>query len=125
MTGSVGTIEDDFSWYAVFGIQGIQYAMNDYGKYAREDQPASRYLSRFDIRMYMEENTKVYMDIQYDDSGEWESQGEIKGTRLKQFVLPVIPKRCDHLRFRMNGKGLIRIYSINRILEVGADGGTY
>ena len=122
MTGSVGTIEDDFSWYAVFGIQGIQYAMNDYGKYAREDAPASRYLSRFDIRMYLEENTKVYMDIQYDDSGEWESQGEIKGTRLKQFVLPVIPKRCDHLRFRMRGQGNMRVYAISRVLEVGADG---
>lgn len=122
MTGSVGTIEDDFSWYAVFGIQGIQYAMNDYGKYAREDQPASRYLSRFDIRMYLEENTKVYMDIQYDDSGEWESQGEIKGTRLKQFVLPVIPKRCDHLRFRLRGQGNMRVYAISRVLEVGADG---
>ena len=122
MTGSVGTIEDDFSWYAVFGIQGIQYAMNDYGKYAREDAPASRYLSRFDIRMYLEENTKVYMDIQYDDSGEWESQGEIKGTRLKQFVLPVIPKRCDHLRFRLRGQGNMRVYAISRVLEVGADG---
>ena len=122
MTGSVGTIEDDFSWYAVFGIQGIQYAMNDYGKYAREDAPASRYLSRFDIRMYLEENTKVYMDIQYDDSGEWESQGEIKGTRLKQFVLPVIPKRCDHLRFRLRGQGDMRVYAISRVLEVGADG---
>lgn len=122
MTGSVGTIEDDFNWYAVFGIQGIQYAMNDYGKYAREDAPASRYLSRFDIRMYLEENTKVYMDIQYDDSGEWESQGEIKGTRLKQFVLPVIPKRCDHLRFRLRGQGNMRVYAISRVLEVGADG---
>ena len=122
MTGSVGTIEDDFSWYAVFGIQGIQYAMTDSGNMAREDAPASRYLSRFDIRMYLEENTKVYMDIQYDDSGEWESQGEIKGTRLKQFVLPVIPKRCDHLRFRLRGQGNMRVYAISRVLEVGADG---
>lgn len=122
MAGSVGTIEDDFNWYAVFGIQGIQYSSDGQGGYAREDAPASRYLSRFDIRMYLEEGTKIYLDIQYDESGEWESQGEIRGTRLKQFVLPVIPKRCDHLRFRMRGQGNMRVYSISRVLEVGADG---
>ena len=122
MTGSMGTIEDDFSWYAVFGLQGIQYAKNDYGNFVREDTPASRYLSRFDIRMYLEENTKVELEIQYDDSGVWESQGEIRGTKVRQFVLPVIPKRCDHLRFRLTGQGNMRVYSISRVLEVGADG---
>ena len=121
MTGSMGTIEDDFSWYAVFGLQGIQYAASDYG-YAREDTPASRYLSRFDIRMYLEESSRAELEIQYDDSGVWESQGEIKGTKVRQFVLPVIPKRCDHLRFRLTGQGNMRVYSISRVLEVGADG---
>ena len=121
MTGSMGTIEDDFSWYAVFGLQGIQYAASDYG-YAREDTPASRYLSRFDIRMYLEESSRAELEIQYDDSGVWESQGEIKGTKVRQFVLPVIPKRCDHLRFRLKGQGNMRVYSISRVLEVGADG---
>lgn len=122
MKGSVGTIEEDFEWYAVFGLQGIQYVPNSNGRMVREDAPASRYLSRFDIRMYLEESTTVTLEIQYDDSGEWENQGEIRGTRLKQFVLPVIPKRCDHLRFRLKGHGSMRIYSISRVLEVGADG---
>lgn len=122
MKGSVGTIEDDFDWYAVFGLQGIQYMTNSYGRLAREDAPASRYLSRFNIRMYLEEGMKASLEIQYDNSGEWESQGEIRGTRLKQFMLPVTPKRCDHLRFRMRGQGNMRVYSIGRMLEVGSDG---
>jgi hypothetical protein len=122
MKGSVGTIEDDFDWYAVFGLQGIQYMTNSYGRLAREDAPASRYLSRFNIRMYLEEGMKASLEIQYDNSGEWESKGEIRGTRLKQFMLPVTPKRCDHLRFRMRGQGNMRVYSIGRMLEVGSDG---
>ena len=116
------TVEDELDWYAVFGIQGIEYTPNKYGNYVRDDMPASRYLSRFDIRMYLEENTTMKLEIQYDDSGEWEDKGEIRGSRTKNFVLPVIPKRCDHLRFRINGHGPMRIYSINRILEVGGDG---
>ena len=118
------TVEDDFEWYATFGIQGTEYAYGNYGSKYRNDTNGSRYMSRFDIRMYLEPEAKAELWIQYDDR-EWEKQGEIRGERMQTFVLPVIPKRCDHLRFRMQGKGTIRIYSINRVLEVGADGGTY
>ena len=122
MRGSVGTIEDDFEWRAVFGIAGIEYTTNMYGRTVRDDAPASRYMSRFDIRMYLEDKAKASLEIMYDGSGEWESKGEITGSVKKNMVLPVIPKRCDHLRFRMRGKGSMRIYSICRIMEVGADG---
>ena len=124
MTGSVGTIEDDFEWYGIFGIQGVEYGYGQYGSRVRQDTAGSRYISRFDIRMYLDENAKAKLWIQYDDR-EWEDMGEIRGRRMKTFVLPVIPKRCDHLRFKMSGKGTFRIYSINRMLEVGGDGGAY
>ena len=118
------TVEDDFEWSATFGIQGTEYSYGSYGNKIRNDTNGSRYMSRFDIRMYLEPEAKAELWIQYDDR-EWEKHGEIRGERMKTFVLPVIPKRCDHLRFRIKGKGQFRIYSINRILEVGADGGTY
>ena len=124
MTGSVGTIEDDFDWCAVFGIQGMEYVAGQNGM-VRDDTAASRYLSRFDIRMYEEESTHMLLEIEYDDRGEWEKKGELKRNARRNFVLPVIPRRCDHLRFRVRGHGPMRIYSISRILEVGADGGAY
>ena len=123
MTGSTGTIEDDFAWTAVFGMQGTEYAAGNGGLY-RADTNGARYMSRFDLRMYLDEDAFAKLWIQYDD-GEWIEKGEIRGRRMKTFVLPVIPRRCDHLRFRLTGKGTIRIYSINRILEVGGDGGEY
>jgi hypothetical protein len=123
MRGSMGTLEADFDWKAEFGLGGIEYAPAD-GGMARMDQMGSQYMSRFDIRMYMDENARANLWIQYDD-GKWEHMGEIKGKRLKTFVLPIIPKRCDHLRFKLTGRGLIRVFSINRIMEVGGDGGAY
>jgi hypothetical protein len=123
MTGSVGTIENDFAWDAVFGMQGTEYIGTEGGR-ARADTNGSRYMSRFDIRMYLDEEAKAKLFIQYND-GEWEEMGEIRGRRMKTFVLPVIPRRCDHLRFRLSGSGTVRVYSINRIMEVGGDGGIY
>ena len=125
MHGTVGTAEDDFNWSATFGLQGMEYTTGNYGGRVRADTAGARYMSRFDIRMYLEEGTTAKLQIQYDDDGIWRDRGEITGKRTKSFVLPVIPRRCDHLRFRMTGKGQMRVYSITRILEVGADGGDY
>ena len=126
MNGTMGaegwTQEGDFDWKAEFGLSGLEYTPNEYGRMGRADRRGSQYVSRFDIRMYIEEGTKAELEIMYDSNGEWIHQGEIRGNRMRNFVLPVIPKRCDHLRFRIKGTGTFRIYTISRIMEAGADG---
>ena len=121
MGGAGWTQETDFEWKAEFGISGIEYTRTNFGA-SRADMRGNQYLSRFDVRMYVEEGTKAEMEIMYDSDGEWRKQGEISGTRMRTFVLPVIPRRCDHLRMRIRGTGEFRIYSISRYLEVGSDG---
>jgi hypothetical protein len=121
VVGNDNQIENDLEWTAVFGISGIEYSAGQ-GGYARSDRRGNQYLSRFDIRMYMEDGAEADMWIMYDSSGDWMHQGKIRGNRLKTFVLPVIPRRCDHLRMKLTGKGDMRIYSISRMMEVGADG---
>lgn len=118
LMGSMGTIEDDFPWGADFGLQGIRY--DSLGQ--REDTDGSRYLSRFDIRMYLEDGAKAQLEIMYNSDGTWIPQGEIRGNKMGNVLIPVLPRRCDHLRFRIKGTGECRIYSICRVLEVGSDG---
>lgn len=108
LRGSYGTIEDDFGWMAEFGLWGTDYR----GK---------KYLSRFDIRMYLEEGSECRLELQYDSEGNWVKMPAIRGSRLRSFAIPVIPRRCDHLRFRLTGTGEMRIYGISRIMEVSSD----
>ena len=113
--------ETDMEWEAVFGISGMDVEPLS-GGYGRSDVAGNHYLSRFDIRMSLEAKHRATLEIMYDGDGHWTNQGTIHGTKAKNIVLPVIPKRCDHLRFRMKGTGAMRIYSIARHVEVGADG---
>ena len=83
------TQEGDFSWKAEFGVSGIEYTPNTSGGMSRADLAAYQYVSRFDIRMYMEEGSKAELEIMYDSNGEWTKQGVIRGNRMKSFVLPV------------------------------------
>ena len=117
---SRGQTEDTLEWEAVFGISGIEYADSMYGT-GRTDSRNQMYMSRFDIRMYLEDGAEATLWIMYDD-GEWRKQGTVRGTKTRSFMLPVIPRRCDHLRFKLTGRGDFRLYSISRILEEGSDG---
>ena len=45
----------------------------------------------------------------------------ITSTSLKSFSVPIRPRRCDHFRIRIVGKGPGKIYSITKTLEIGSD----
>ena len=109
LMGTWGEPEEEMEWSATFGLFGTDYRR-------------TKYLSRFKIRMYIEPYSKAHLWIMYDSDGDWHDEGEIRGHSMKTFDLPVVPRRCDHLRFRLTGDGECRIYSISRLMEVGGDG---
>jgi hypothetical protein len=109
INGSVGEIEDDFPWSATFGLFGTDYT-------------GQKYLSRFNIRMYLDPWAEAKLEIRYDGEGEWQEMGTVRGSRVQSFLIPVIPRRCDHLQVRISGEGDCRIYQISREMEAGGDG---
>jgi len=110
--GSEGTHEDTVEWMAQTGLMGYEY-------------PDQKYVSRFDFRVLLPRGATFNLEVSYDSSGYWENPlgRYIVGTSdaPRSFVIPVRPRRCDHLRFRLSGTGLVKVYSIARILEVGSD----
>ncbi|MGN1369213.1 MAG: hypothetical protein ACI4WX_10115 [Aristaeellaceae bacterium] len=101
--------EESLEWSATFGTFGFAY----------EEQ---KYLSRFNIRAQMEKGSIMRMEIMYDSNGEWVKAGETRCPALRTLLLPIIPRRCDHCQVRLSGKGMVRIYSIARVLVKGRDG---
>jgi hypothetical protein len=100
--------DPDYPWSVTFGIFGFAYE-------------TSKYLSRFNIRAQMTKGSVMRMEIMYDSSGEWEMMGEMKSKTLRTFMLPVIPRRCDHCQIRISGTGDVKIYSIARVFEQGGN----
>jgi hypothetical protein len=111
VNGTQGEIENDFAWAAEFDLYGAGQGIRN-----------SKYISMFKIRMYLDPDAEMTLWIKYDDDAMYRRQGTRKGNSMKTFILPVVPRRCDHLRFKITGRGDVRIYSISRILEVGGDG---
>lgn len=118
VNGTAGTQESGpIEWTAVFGISGIEYIQG-----GRADMHKYLYMSRFDMRLAMDEDAEAELWIEYDSDGIWIQKGRIKRNRMGMIVLPVVPRRCDHLRAKITGRGGFRILSLSKVLEVGSDG---
>lgn len=104
-----GEIEDTvIKWRAITGVIGT-------------DAPDKKYISKLVVRLSLEVGTRVFFYIDYDSTGAWEHLFTMSGTNLRSFSVPVKPKRCDHMRLRIEGEGGAKIYSICKTIEQGSD----
>ena len=85
------------------------------------DSPDKKYISRLNIRMALDIGTRVRFYIQYDSSGTWDLVFSMAGINLRTFTMPIRPRRCDHMKIRIEGEGEAKIYSITKTIEEGSD----
>lgn len=106
--GSGTTDTSPVKWMAETGVLSVS-------------SPDKKYISKLNVRMSLPIGTNVRFYVQYDSIGEWEHISSMTGTVLKTFTVPIRPKRCDHMRFRIVGEGDAKIYSITKTIEQGSD----
>lgn len=103
------TTEESFGWFVESGALGYS-------------SPDNKYVGRINLRITLEFGTEVDFFLQYDSCGEWEHKFNMSGTGTRTFTVPIIPKRCDHFRYRITGKGGCKIHSVTKTIEEGSDG---
>lgn len=108
--GTTGTVEEPFPWEVRFGVFGVT-------------EPNQKYLSRFNIRGQLAAGAQMTLWIQYDSDKVWHEMGTMRTPVLRTFLIPVVPRRCDHLQVMIRGYGDAKIYSVSRTYAGGGDGG--
>lgn len=111
--GAVGETELPYDearvkWWAVSGIIGVT-------------RPSAVYISRLAVRIKIAPGADVRFLIEYDSSGVFEFAGACKGNGHGVFAYPILPRRCDHMRLKIEGEGEAEIFSITRTMTRGSD----
>ena len=84
--------------------------------------PDMKYISRLNVRMHMDVGAEVRLYAQYDFSDAWEALCSFRNVdNLRSFSLPIRPKRCDSMKLRIEGEGMVKIYSITKTIEQGSE----
>ena len=112
LNGTAGTEEQDaVTWYAETAEMGYDY-------------PEHQYLSRFLLRMKLDKNAECRFLVQYDSDGIWLERGALRGTgKTSLCLMPIVPRRCQHMKIRLEGSGGIQLFGMARVLSRGRDGG--
>jgi hypothetical protein len=114
-TGQIHMVKADLSKAVLNG-----YLWEVVTGYIGTDSPDKKYISRLDMRMQLSVGARVDVFAEYDSSGEYEHLCNMVGTDLKSFSIPIKPKRCDHMRLKIQGKGDAKIFSICKTIEGGS-----
>jgi hypothetical protein len=83
--------------------------------------PDMKYISRLVVRMMMDIGASARFYAQYDFCDCWEHLFTLQGSNLRSFSIPIRPKRCDHMKLRIEGDGGVRIFSITKTIEQGSE----
>ena len=90
-------------WYAVLG---------EYDEYLE----SKKIYSEVDLRIKMEEESEMTISISIDN-GDYERLRHIYTTRKRTVALPIIPRRCEKFKIKLEGKGYCKIESVVRIVK--------
>ena len=103
------TEEDPILWMAEF---------SDF----THDDPNQKGVVKLQLRVGLDPGSEMTVSIQFDSDGTWRNVRTLTGTGMKRsWYLPIIPRRCDHYRIRLEGKGRAIIYSLVRESYSGSE----
>ena len=74
---------------------------------------------RFHIRM--QQGTEVSVLMQYDDDPEWHRVSTFQSKTYRTHVVPIIPRRCQKYRYRLEGCGDMQLIAISKVIGLGSD----
>jgi len=117
--GEIGDLEQDFTWYAEFA-DFTESGANKKG--TNNIGPNKKGVSKVQIRLELDDGAKATVYLQFDSTGEWIQAGEaMQEGEKRSYYLPIIPRRGDHYRMKIVGKGGCRIYSLVREYYSGSE----
>ncbi len=83
--------------------------------------PDNKYVARISIRITLEFGANVDLYMQHDSEDGWEHKFNMSGKGTRTFSVTVIPRRCDHFKYKLVGKGGCKVHSITKTMEQGSD----
>jgi hypothetical protein len=102
------TAEGEISWMAEFG---------DF----TENSPDHKGPQNVRLRIELEDGAGAEIEVQYDSDGVWRKAKSLEATIKRSFVVPFIPRRCDHFRLRLSGHGGFKLYSMTNEYYEGSE----
>lgn len=83
-------------------------------------------LEKIVLRLEVDKGTTLNIQVQYDSDGQWHTVRRVEGRMTKgQIEVPLVIRRCDHYRIRLEGTGVggdgWTLYALTRTRYTGSN----
>ena len=118
-TEATGTAEAAVSWWVELGDYYGTHTVNR----SSRPSPNKKGISKLLVRFELPAGSTASILIRYDSKGDWTTVHSITAelsARKQSWYLPVVPRRCDHFRLKLQGSGPCIVHSITTELYEGS-----
>ena len=86
-----------------------------------ENDPNKKGTGKIQVRVELDAGATVQIHMQFDSSGTWQQIKALTADVKRSYYIPIIPRRSDHFKIRINGTGSWRLYSLVRESYSGSE----
>lgn len=104
----IPTEERSFNWFFESGKLGLE-------------DPNKKSISRIMMRLKFEKGASLTVSLMYDSSGTWQTYRTVSAAEKMMTVnIPIVPRRCDHLKIKVSGKGGFYLFGLSKTYKSGS-----
>lgn len=86
--------------------------MAEFGDFTGQD-PNKKGMTKLQLRLELEEGATMQVYLQFDSDGVWHKVNTVVGEgRKRSYYLPIVPRRTDHYRLKLEGTGGCILHSL-------------
>lgn len=86
-----------------------------------ENDPNKKGTAKIQVRIELDAGAIVGIYMQFDSSGTWTEIKTLTAAEKRSYYIPIIPRRSDHFKIRIDGTGGWRLYSLVRESYSGSE----
>lgn len=86
-----------------------------------ESEPDKKGVSKIRLRVELDEGSTMSALMKFDNDTDWTPVKTITAAEKQSYSISVIPRRADHYRVKLTGRGGGRVYSMAREFYSGSD----
>lgn len=87
----------------------------------RESSLDQKYISKAQFNLWLDAGAEADIYFRFDEDPIWHRAGTIHSVVSKTYTIPIVPQRCSRFRWKMEGKGQMKLLAMGISVEGGSE----
>ncbi len=87
----------------------------------REAMLNQKWISKAKFLLWLDVGSEANIYFRFDEDPLWHRAGTVHSVTAKTYTIPIIPQRCNRFRWKIEGKGQMKLLAMGITVEGGSE----